>query len=109
MLPFGVAQWFGLGTSMLEVSSWKLLASESKGVAFWVELVAPGLPSAGAGDGVDTFEAPRHQNDRNEDIEMGIQRPMDSGELGLDEFFKQVQQIEKQYEKLEKLLKKLQV
>uniref|UniRef100_M1BXT1 Syntaxin n=1 Tax=Solanum tuberosum TaxID=4113 RepID=M1BXT1_SOLTU len=59
-------------------------------------------------DGVDTFEAPRHQNDRNEDIEMGIQRPMDSGELGLDDFFKQVQQIEKQYEKLEKLLKKLQ-
>ncbi|KAG5631900.1 hypothetical protein H5410_003617 [Solanum commersonii] len=59
-------------------------------------------------DGVDTFEAPRHQNDRNEDIEMGIQRPMDSGELRLDEFLKQVQQIEKQYEKLEKLLKKLQ-
>ncbi|KAL3347835.1 hypothetical protein AABB24_021470 [Solanum stoloniferum] len=59
-------------------------------------------------DGVDTFEASRHQNDRNEDIEMGIQRPMDFGELGLDDFFKQVQQIEKQYEKLEKLLKKLQ-
>ncbi|WMV27750.1 hypothetical protein MTR67_021135 [Solanum verrucosum] len=45
--PFGVAQWFGLGTSMLEVSSSKPLASESKGFAFWVELVAPGLPSAG--------------------------------------------------------------
>ncbi|KAK4737335.1 hypothetical protein R3W88_001032 [Solanum pinnatisectum] len=59
-------------------------------------------------DGIDTFEAPRHQNDRNEDIEMGIQRPIDSGELGLDDFFKQVQQIEKQYEKLEKLRKKLQ-
>ncbi|WMV14755.1 hypothetical protein MTR67_008140 [Solanum verrucosum] len=40
-------QWFGLGTSMLEVSSSKPLASESKGFAFWVELVAPGLPSAG--------------------------------------------------------------
>ncbi|XP_015062989.1 syntaxin-132-like isoform X2 [Solanum pennellii] len=39
---------------------------------------------------------------------MGIQRSIDSGELGLDDFFKQVQQIEKQYEKLEKLLKKLQ-
>ncbi|KAG5616544.1 hypothetical protein H5410_016368 [Solanum commersonii] len=38
--------WFGLGTSMLEVSSSKPLASESKGFAFWVELVAPGLPSA---------------------------------------------------------------
>ncbi|MCD7452981.1 hypothetical protein HAX54_019040 [Datura stramonium] len=59
-------------------------------------------------DGFDTFEAPRHQNDRNEDIEMGIQRSMHSGELGLDDFFKQVHQIEKQYEKLEKLLKKLQ-
>ena len=44
--PFGVAQWFGLGTSMLEVSSSKPLASESKGFAFWVELVAPGLPGA---------------------------------------------------------------
>ncbi|XP_016450554.1 syntaxin-132 [Nicotiana tabacum] len=59
-------------------------------------------------DGFDTYEAPRHQNDRLGDIEMGIQRPMDSGELGLDDFFKQVHQIEKQYEKLEKLLKKLQ-
>ncbi|OIT05776.1 PREDICTED: syntaxin-132-like [Nicotiana attenuata] len=59
-------------------------------------------------DGFDTYEAPRHQNDRHGDIEMGIQRPMDSGELGLDDFFKQVHQIEKQYEKLEKLLKKLQ-
>ncbi|WMV27153.1 hypothetical protein MTR67_020538 [Solanum verrucosum] len=44
--PFGVAQWFGLGTSMLEVSSSKPLASESKGFLFWVELVAPDLPSA---------------------------------------------------------------
>ncbi|KAG5575204.1 hypothetical protein H5410_055338 [Solanum commersonii] len=40
-------QWFGLGTSMLEVSSSKPLANESKGFALWVELVAPGLPSAG--------------------------------------------------------------
>ncbi|KAH0784622.1 hypothetical protein KY290_004220 [Solanum tuberosum] len=39
--------WFGLGTFMLEVSSSKPLASESKGFAFWVELVMPGLPSAG--------------------------------------------------------------
>ncbi|KAG5604743.1 hypothetical protein H5410_026235 [Solanum commersonii] len=36
-------QWFGLGASMLEVSSSKLLAGESKGFAFWVELVAPSL------------------------------------------------------------------
>ena len=46
-LPFGVAQWFELGTSMLEVSSSKPLASESKGFAFWVELVVLGLASAG--------------------------------------------------------------
>uniref|UniRef100_A0A0V0GPY3 Putative ovule protein n=1 Tax=Solanum chacoense TaxID=4108 RepID=A0A0V0GPY3_SOLCH len=31
---------------MLEVSSSKPLASKSKGFAFWVELVALGLPSA---------------------------------------------------------------
>ncbi|KAG5629260.1 hypothetical protein H5410_000977 [Solanum commersonii] len=42
-----MAQWFGLGTSMLEVSSSKPLSSESKRFAFWVKLVAPGLPSAG--------------------------------------------------------------
>ena len=41
-----MTQWFGLGTSMLEVSSSKPLASESKGFVFWVELVAPGLLSA---------------------------------------------------------------
>ena len=32
---------------MLEVSSSKPLANESKGFAFWVELVVPSLPSAG--------------------------------------------------------------
>uniref|UniRef100_A0A0V0H6V0 Putative ovule protein n=1 Tax=Solanum chacoense TaxID=4108 RepID=A0A0V0H6V0_SOLCH len=32
---------------MLEVSSSKSLASESEGFAFWDELVAPDLPSAG--------------------------------------------------------------
>uniref|UniRef100_A0A0V0IBH0 Putative ovule protein n=1 Tax=Solanum chacoense TaxID=4108 RepID=A0A0V0IBH0_SOLCH len=47
MVPFGVAQWFGLGTFMLEVSSSKPLASESKGFAFWVEIVALDLPSVG--------------------------------------------------------------
>ncbi|KAG5613800.1 hypothetical protein H5410_013624 [Solanum commersonii] len=31
---------------MLKVSSSKSLASESKGFAFWVKLVAPDLPSA---------------------------------------------------------------
>ncbi|WMV42143.1 hypothetical protein MTR67_035528 [Solanum verrucosum] len=42
-----IEKWFELGTFMLEVSSSKPLASESKGFAFWVKLVAPGLPSAG--------------------------------------------------------------
>ena len=46
VITFGVAQWFELGTSMLEVSSSKPLASESKGFGFKVELVAPGLPGA---------------------------------------------------------------
>ncbi|XP_057507260.1 putative syntaxin-131 isoform X2 [Actinidia eriantha] len=54
-----------------------------------------------------SFEIPRDQATGG-DIEMGSHRPMNSGELGLDNFFKQVQEIEKQYEKLNKLLKKLQ-
>ncbi|KAG5556308.1 hypothetical protein RHGRI_006796 [Rhododendron griersonianum] len=54
-----------------------------------------------------SFEIPRGQPTGG-DLEMGTQRPMNSGELGLDNFFKQVQEIEKQYEKLNKLLKKLQ-
>lgn len=40
---------------------------------------------------------------------MGTQNNPNSGELGLDDFFKKVQAIDKQYEKLNKLLKKLQV
>ncbi|KAI7992054.1 putative syntaxin-131 [Camellia lanceoleosa] len=54
-----------------------------------------------------SFEIPRGQGTGG-DIEMGRHRPMNSGELGLDNFFKQVQDIEKQYEALNKLLKKLQ-
>ncbi|KAL2229224.1 UNVERIFIED_CONTAM: Syntaxin [Sesamum indicum] len=56
----------------------------------------------------DSFVIPRDQGNRNGDIEMGIERQMHSGELGLDNFFKQVQEIEKQYEKLNSLLRKLQ-
>lgn len=41
----------------------------------------------------------------NRDIEMGVQN---SGDLGLQDFFKKVQDIDKQYEKLDKLLRKLQ-
>ncbi|MCD9644050.1 hypothetical protein HAX54_032022 [Datura stramonium] len=39
-------------------------------------------------DDFDTFDTPRHQNDRNRDVEMGTHRPMNSGELGLEDFFK---------------------
>ncbi|GFP89893.1 putative syntaxin-131 [Phtheirospermum japonicum] len=57
---------------------------------------------------VDSFVAPRDQDNRNGDIEMGMERQMNSGDLGLENFFKQVQEIEKQYEKLNTLLRKLQ-
>ncbi|KAJ9131892.1 hypothetical protein P3X46_034795 [Hevea brasiliensis] len=52
----------------------------------------------------ESFEIPRGQGSRGGDIEMG----MNSGDLGLENFFKKVQEIEKQNEKLNKLLKKLQ-
>ncbi|KAF9661198.1 hypothetical protein SADUNF_Sadunf19G0043000 [Salix dunnii] len=52
----------------------------------------------------DSFEIPRGQGSRGGDIEMG----MNSADLGLENFFKKVQEIEKQNEKLDKLLKKLQ-
>lgn len=52
----------------------------------------------------ESFEIPRGQGSRGGDIEMG----MSSGDLGLENFFKKVQDIEKQNEKLDKLLRKLQ-
>ncbi|XP_057969841.1 syntaxin-132-like [Malania oleifera] len=56
----------------------------------------------------DSFEIPQGQASRGGDIELGAQASMNSGELGLENFFKQVQEIDKQYDKLDKLLKKLQ-
>ncbi|EYU38725.1 hypothetical protein MIMGU_mgv1a010631mg [Erythranthe guttata] len=50
----------------------------------------------------------KDQGDRNGDIEMGMERQMTSGDLGLENFFKQVEEIEKQYEKLNTLQRKLQ-
>ncbi|KAG6401644.1 hypothetical protein SASPL_138508 [Salvia splendens] len=52
----------------------------------------------------------RDQGNRNGDIEMGMGMGMDrqTGDQGLEDFFKQVQVIEKQYEKLNALLRKLQ-
>ncbi|CAI9097508.1 OLC1v1033954C1 [Oldenlandia corymbosa var. corymbosa] len=56
----------------------------------------------------DSFVIPKGETSRDGDIEMGSQPPMNSGELGLDNFFKKVQGIEKQFEKLNQLLRKLQ-
>ncbi|XP_042486812.1 syntaxin-132-like [Macadamia integrifolia] len=56
----------------------------------------------------DSFEIPRSQASRDGDIELGTQAPMNSGDLGLDNFFKKVQAIEKEIDKLNKLSKKLQ-
>ncbi|XP_050370705.1 syntaxin-132 [Argentina anserina] len=56
----------------------------------------------------DSFEIPRGQPPRDGDIELGTNVSMNSGELGLEFFFKKVQEIEKQNEKLDKLLRKLQ-
>ncbi|XP_030927026.1 syntaxin-132-like [Quercus robur] len=56
----------------------------------------------------DSFEIPQGQASRGGDIELGAQASMNSGELGLESFFKQVTEIEKQYGKLDNLLKKLQ-
>ncbi|XP_047972031.1 syntaxin-132-like [Salvia hispanica] len=53
----------------------------------------------------DSF-ASRDQGNRNGDIEMGMERQ--TNDQGLEDFFKQVQEIEKQYEKLNALLRKLQ-
>ncbi|XP_028554803.1 syntaxin-132-like [Dendrobium catenatum] len=57
----------------------------------------------------DSFELPRGQSSREGDVELGLQGSMHSSELGMEGFFKQVQEIDKQIEKLSKLLTKLQV
>nr|CAD1819667.1 unnamed protein product [Ananas comosus var. bracteatus] len=57
----------------------------------------------------DSLEILRGQTSRNDDIELGSQAPKNPAELGLEGFFKQVQEIEKHIDKLSKLLKKLQV
>ncbi|KAJ0251802.1 Syntaxin [Hirschfeldia incana] len=51
-----------------------------------------------------SFELPRGQSSREGDVELGEQ----GADQGLDDFFIKVQYIDKQYEKLNKLLKKLQ-
>ncbi|AED91243.1 syntaxin of plants 132 [Arabidopsis thaliana] len=52
-----------------------------------------------------SFELPRGQSSREGDVELGEQQ---GGDQGLEDFFKKVQVIDKQYDKLDKLLKKLQ-
>ncbi|XP_020273617.1 syntaxin-132-like [Asparagus officinalis] len=56
----------------------------------------------------DSFELPRGQPSGDADIEMGMQPSASSAELGMEGFFKQVQVIEKQIEKLSTQLQKLQ-
>ncbi|KAI9093714.1 hypothetical protein K1719_027163 [Acacia pycnantha] len=55
----------------------------------------------------DSFEIPREQGNVGGDIELGA-NAMNSADTGLDNFFKKVQELDKQYAKLDKLLKKLQ-
>ncbi|KAJ9693778.1 hypothetical protein PVL29_009641 [Vitis rotundifolia] len=56
----------------------------------------------------ESFEIPRGQASREGDIELGERALQNSGELGLENFFKKVQEIEKQNDKLNVQLKKLQ-
>ncbi|KVH90523.1 Syntaxin/epimorphin, conserved site-containing protein [Cynara cardunculus var. scolymus] len=55
-----------------------------------------------------SFGSPRRSGHGGGDIEMGIQHASQSGELELDDHFKMVQHIEKEFDVLNKLLKKLQ-
>ncbi|KAH9621781.1 hypothetical protein KSS87_016562, partial [Heliosperma pusillum] len=54
----------------------------------------------------DSFDLPRGQSHRDGDLEMGLDTH-NSGELGLQIFSKKVQEIDKQYEKINILLRKL--
>ncbi|XP_074577090.1 syntaxin-132-like [Curcuma longa] len=56
----------------------------------------------------DSFELPRGEPSRDADIELGQQPPVSAAEQGLEVFFKQVQVIEKQVDKLSTLSKNLQ-
>ncbi|ESW23851.1 hypothetical protein PHAVU_004G081300 [Phaseolus vulgaris] len=55
----------------------------------------------------ESFEIPRGVGHGGGDIELG-EYARNSGELGLESFFRKVQELDKQYAKLDKLLKKLQ-
>ncbi|KAK9668583.1 hypothetical protein RND81_13G070100 [Saponaria officinalis] len=55
----------------------------------------------------DSFDLPRGQSHREGDLEMGFDTH-NSGELGLQTFSKKVQEVDKHYEKINNLLRKLQ-
>ncbi|CAH9101235.1 unnamed protein product [Cuscuta epithymum] len=55
-----------------------------------------------------SFEIQRDPTSGNGDIEVAIHRPMNSGELRLDNFFNRVEELDKQYGKVDMLLRKLQ-
>uniref|UniRef100_A0A0A0LFM0 Syntaxin N-terminal domain-containing protein n=1 Tax=Cucumis sativus TaxID=3659 RepID=A0A0A0LFM0_CUCSA len=56
----------------------------------------------------DSFEIRRGQPSGGRDIELGANAPTSAGDQGMGDFFKKVQEIEKQNEKLDRLLRKLQ-
>ncbi|CAJ2637349.1 unnamed protein product [Trifolium pratense] len=55
----------------------------------------------------ESFDIPRGRGHGGGDVEMG-EYGRNSGEISLDSFFKKVQELEKQYAKLDNLLRKLQ-
>ncbi|KAI3680231.1 hypothetical protein L2E82_50540 [Cichorium intybus] len=72
-------------------------------------LTVENLPTYLLPFGSESFENPWGQYYGHGDLEMGTQQHnSNSAELGFNDFFKKVQAIDKQYEKLNKLLKKLQ-
>ncbi|KAK1280508.1 Syntaxin-132 [Acorus gramineus] len=56
----------------------------------------------------DSFIGTRNQPHREGDVELGVQSPTTNSDLGMEDFFKQVREIEKHMEKLSTLLQKLQ-
>ncbi|KAK1324452.1 hypothetical protein QJS10_CPA01g00964 [Acorus calamus] len=55
----------------------------------------------------DSFIGTRNQLHREGDVELGVQSPTTDSDLGMEDFFKQVREIEKHMEKLYTLLQKL--
>lgn len=76
VFPFNGSEWFKRKKRSIYVGDWSFRI-----MACWVsvDLMLQ-----------DSFEIPRGQASRGGDIELGAQASMNSGELGLESFFKQV-------------------